>query len=271
MATKWGNFECGLGYKTDKPSFVYRNPKTKVGKTLLTADTFKDLSLQFIDYWKANKDNRSNPISQLDSKYFNYIKASIAKMKDRDRPTKTEESKEISPMTNEQKQKFKQLLKPIVMEIRQQLKEQNKNLYTASMPTPDGPLGGYVKYNDYSKKFEVGTDDDFVGRFDKENDAVEELKSMGFKNIKKESVNRLKEEVYNPRTESNKPVKYLSKQDGQRLGLDDFPSFSATGSVSGMKKQYYGKGALLVKCGPYIYHVSSQPKIYFDEASDRPY
>ncbi len=76
---------------------------------------------------------------------------------------------------------------------------------------------------------------------------------------------------YNPRTESNKPVKYLSKRDGERLKIDEFPNFSATGSVSGMKKNYYGKGALLVKCGAYIYHVSSQPNIYFDEASDRPY
>lgn len=80
----------------------------------------------------------------------------------------------------------------------------------------------------------------------------------------------IREEVYNPRTESNKPVKYLSKRDGERLGIDEFPNFSATGSVSGMKKQY-GKGALLVKCGSYIYHVSSQPEIYFDEARDRPY
>ena len=83
---------------------------------------------------------------------------------------------------------------------------------------------------------------------------------------------QLKEEqVYNPRTESNKPVKDLSKKDGERLGIDEFPSFSSTGNVSGMKKQYYGKGALLVKCGSYIYHVSSNPKIYFEEASDRPY
>lgn len=105
-------------------------------------------------------------------------------------------------MTNEQKQKAIKILKPLIMEISRQLKE---------------------------------------------------------------------EQVYNPRTESNKPVKYLSKKDGERLGIGDFPNFSSTGSVSGMKKQYYGKGALLVKCGSYIYHVSSNPKIYFDEANDRPY
>lgn len=29
-----------------------------------------------------------------------------------------------------------------------------------------------------------------------------------------------------------------------------------------MKKLYYGKDALLVKCGNYIYNVSSEPSIY---------
>jgi hypothetical protein len=70
MATKWGNFDCGLNYKTDKPSFMYRNPKTKVGKTLVTADTFKELSLQFIEYWKQHKDDLKNPISRIDYKLY---------------------------------------------------------------------------------------------------------------------------------------------------------------------------------------------------------
>ena len=99
-----------------------------------------------------------------------------------------------------------------------------------------------------------------------------QMLEMKLKNLIRPMIRKIiREEVYNPRTESNKPVKYLSKRDGERLGIDEFPSFSATGSISGMKKQYYGKGALLVKCGSYIYHVSSQPEIYFDEASDRPY
>lgn len=45
--------------------------------------------------------------------------------------------------------------------------------------------------------------------------------------------------------------------------LSHFPNFSASGSVRGMKKLYYGKDALLVKCGGYIYNVSSQPDIYY--------
>lgn len=47
-----------------------------------------------------------------------------------------------------------------------------------------------------------------------------------------------------------------------RERVKDFPNFSITGSVRGMKKMYYGKDALLVKCGAYIYNVSSAPNIY---------
>lgn len=46
----------------------------------------------------------------------------------------------------------------------------------------------------------------------------------------------------------------------------NFPSFSKTGSITGMKKLYYGKDALLVKCGAYIYNVTSEPSIYNDLA-----
>jgi len=41
-----------------------------------------------------------------------------------------------------------------------------------------------------------------------------------------------------------------------------FPNFHKTGSIKGMKKQYYGTDALLVRCGSYIYNVSSNPDIY---------
>jgi hypothetical protein len=30
-----------------------------------------------------------------------------------------------------------------------------------------------------------------------------------------------------------------------------------------MKKQFYGKDALLVKCGNYIYNVTEKPEIYY--------
>lgn len=44
--------------------------------------------------------------------------------------------------------------------------------------------------------------------------------------------------------------------------LSCFPNFHKSGSIKGMKKLYYGKDALLVKCGNYIYNVSDRPEIY---------
>lgn len=67
--------------------------------------------------------------------------------------------------------------------------------------------------------------------------------------------------VYNPFTETNKPVKTAI---AGLLDLSDYPNFSSTGSVKGMKKLYYGKGALLIKQGAYIYNVSSTPDLYFN-------
>lgn len=61
-------------------------------------------------------------------------------------------------------------------------------------------------------------------------------------------------------------VKYLSVSEGKSLGIDKFPNFSATGSIKGMKEKYYGKDALLVRCGSWIYNVSSQPDIYYGRA-----
>jgi len=50
--------------------------------------------------------------------------------------------------------------------------------------------------------------------------------------------------------------------EGKRVNLARFPNFSRTGSIRGMKKLYYGKDALLIRCGSYIYNVSSEPNIY---------
>ena len=52
-------------------------------------------------------------------------------------------------------------------------------------------------------------------------------------------------------------VKYLKVEDGKRLNISQFPNFSVTGSIKGMKEKYYGKDALLVKCGSYIYCVGN--------------
>ena len=44
--------------------------------------------------------------------------------------------------------------------------------------------------------------------------------------------------------------------------LDEFPNFHISGSITGMKKKYYGEDALLVRCGAYIYNVTPEPEIY---------
>ena len=38
----------------------------------------------------------------------------------------------------------------------------------------------------------------------------------------------------------------------------NFPSFHKSGSIRGMKEQFYGKDALLVRCGSYIYNVDQK-------------
>ena len=57
-------------------------------------------------------------------------------------------------------------------------------------------------------------------------------------------------------------VKTLSVSEGKRVGIDNFPNFHKSGSIRGMKEQYYGKDALLVRCGSWIYNVTSEPNIY---------
>jgi hypothetical protein len=61
-------------------------------------------------------------------------------------------------------------------------------------------------------------------------------------------------------------TKYLPVKEGEKLGLSNFPNFSASGSIRGMKKMYYGKDALLVKSGAYIYNVTGWPEIYICHA-----
>ena len=53
--------------------------------------------------------------------------------------------------------------------------------------------------------------------------------------------------------------KTLTKDEAVSLGvnLSQFPNFSATGSITGMKRLYYGEDALLVRCGGFIYHVGN--------------
>lgn len=61
------------------------------------------------------------------------------------------------------------------------------------------------------------------------------------------------------------PCRYLTTLDIKALGinLSSFPNFGPNGSISGMRRLYYGINALLVKHGAYVYNVSSRPNIYY--------
>lgn len=59
-------------------------------------------------------------------------------------------------------------------------------------------------------------------------------------------------------------VRYLTIQKGEAYHISEYPNFHKSGSVEGMRKMYYGKDALLVQCGSYIYNVTSNPWIYHD-------
>lgn len=54
----------------------------------------------------------------------------------------------------------------------------------------------------------------------------------------------------------------MTVEEGKRCNISRFPNFHKSGSVSGMKKLYYGNDALLVRCGQYVYNVTSEPSIY---------
>ena len=58
-------------------------------------------------------------------------------------------------------------------------------------------------------------------------------------------------------------VKYMNKEDKKIYNLSQYPNFSATGSIYGMKKLYYGMDALLVRSGSWIYKV---PREIYDAA-----
>lgn len=58
-------------------------------------------------------------------------------------------------------------------------------------------------------------------------------------------------------------VKYMNKEEKKIYNLSQYPNFSATGSIYGMKKLYYGMDALLVRSGSWIYKV---PQEIYDAA-----
>jgi hypothetical protein len=54
----------------------------------------------------------------------------------------------------------------------------------------------------------------------------------------------------------------MTKEEGRKAGLSNFPNFGPNGSVTGMRARYYGPDALLVRCGAYVYNVTGRPDIY---------
>lgn len=57
-------------------------------------------------------------------------------------------------------------------------------------------------------------------------------------------------------------TKTLPASDYEKYDLGRFPNFDASGSITGMKNLYYGLDAKLVRCGGYIYNVTSEPEIW---------
>ena len=51
---------------------------------------------------------------------------------------------------------------------------------------------------------------------------------------------------------------YVKKEHKDELKLSDFPNFHASGSIAGMKKNYYGENALLIRCGNFVYNVDKE-------------
>lgn len=58
-------------------------------------------------------------------------------------------------------------------------------------------------------------------------------------------------------------LRTMTKEQGERVDISRFPNFHRTGSVRGMKRLYYGADAMLVRCGDFIYNVTSAPEIYY--------
>jgi hypothetical protein len=61
-------------------------------------------------------------------------------------------------------------------------------------------------------------------------------------------------------------TKTIYTADYHTVDLSRFPNFHKTGSIAGMKRLYYGRNALLVRCGSFIYNVSAASSIYHNLA-----
>ena len=57
-------------------------------------------------------------------------------------------------------------------------------------------------------------------------------------------------------------VRTIPANEYDKYALGRFPNFHRSGNITGMKNLYYGLDAKLVRCGNYIYNVTSAPEIY---------
>ena len=57
-------------------------------------------------------------------------------------------------------------------------------------------------------------------------------------------------------------VRTLPVSEYDKWKLNEYPNIHRSGNVVGMKNLYWGLDSLLVKCGAYIYNVTSNPEIY---------
>lgn len=62
-------------------------------------------------------------------------------------------------------------------------------------------------------------------------------------------------------------TKTIYVDQAKHLNLDQFPNFHGSLSTAKMKdKKHYGKDALLVRCGLFVYNVTEKPEIYYETA-----
>jgi len=64
----------------------------------------------------------------------------------------------------------------------------------------------------------------------------------------------------------NRPYKTLTLPIKEQYRVAGLPNFHRSGSISGMKKLYYGKNAMLVRCGSWIYDCTSRSSVYLNNA-----
>lgn len=97
-------------------------------------------------------------------------------------------------------------------------------------------------------------------------EAYQSIRDMMFQQIKEqhgeETFMRIADMLNPPDRPRYPRTRTLPKGSSFQDRLSECPSIHRTGSVTGMKEKYWGKNALCVRCGDYIYNVTQYPEIY---------